>query len=305
MRAIKNFLSDALATLPAVMVALLSLLPFRLLYIISDGFCILLWAVVGYRRKVVLSNLQKAFPHHTREENNRIALKFYRHLADLIFETIALVTVSKERIRKKILLTGESRSLLNRYHAQGRSAIMALGHYGNWEWMGPAINLINDGQLVSAYRRLRIKPFDYLLRKTRLRFYRKLVPSAQLLRKMVSMKSAGEPAIFALLADQWPPPGTAYWMQFLGQDTPFFTGPEKLGKKLDHPVLFCSIRKTGRGRYSMHITELSVNPRSEPEMEITRRYVKLLEAEICHAPEYWLWSHRRWKWQRPLDEQKY
>lgn len=305
MRALKNFLSDALATLPAVMVALLSLLPFRLLYIISYGFRFLLWTVVGYRRKVVLYNLQKAFPHHTKEQNKKIALKFYKHLADLIFETIALVTVRKSSMRKKILLTEESRNLLNRYHAQGRSAIMALGHYGNWEWMGPAINLMNNGQLVSAYRRLRIKPFDYLLKKTRLRFYRKLVPSEQLLRKMVSMKSAGEPAIFAMLADQWPPPGTAYWIQFLGQDTPFFTGPEKLGKKLDHPVLFCSIRKTGRGRYSMHIEELSVNPRSEPEMEITRRYVKLLEAEICHAPEYWLWSHRRWKWQRPLEQQKY
>ncbi|HAJ99503.1 MAG TPA: hypothetical protein DCM62_05725 [Bacteroidales bacterium] len=301
MKHLKKLFTHLVSFLLIVVIAILSLLPFRVLYLISDFIGFLLCDIIKYRKKVVLSNLNKAFPHNTLETNLEIARKFYKHLSDIIFETIALITASRKTIKRRIILTPESKELLGMYHAQGRSAIMALGHFGNWEWMGPAINLVNDGQLIAAYRRQRLKLLDYFLRKIRMRFYKVLVPSEHLIRKMVSMKTAKQPAVFALLADQWPPTGSAHWVHFLGQDTPFFTGPEKLGKKLDYAVLFCSIRKMQRGRYSMSVFELALNPRSEPEMAITNSYASMLEQEILQRPEFWLWSHRRWKWQRPTE----
>jgi len=303
MKLFRKHLLNLLCIPPVFLIMLLSLLPFWGLYLLSDVFYILMWNVFPYRKKETLDNIQKAFPANNPEENLKIAKAFYKHLADVILEAVAVLTISNRSISRRITLDSESKTLLEGYYKESRSAIMVLGHFGNWEWMGAGINLSHPGQLVAAYKRLHLQVFDKLLYSARMRFYNLLIPSEHLFRKMASMKAAGNPAIFALLADQWPPPGTAYWLNFMGRDTPFFAGPEKLSKKLGLPVLFCSIRKQKRGFYVMHIREITKNPEAEPEQEITRKYARLLEEEIKAAPQNWLWSHRRWKWQRPASEQ--
>ncbi|HSV89365.1 MAG TPA: lysophospholipid acyltransferase family protein [Bacteroidales bacterium] len=302
MKAFKKWVTNLLCIVPALMVVFLSALPFRVLYFLSDVLFVLMWVVVPYRKRETLDNLKKAFPGNSPSENQKIAREFYKHLADIIMEAVAVLTVSKRSIARRIMLDPESKILLERYYLEKKSAIMTLGHYGNWEWMGAGINLAHPGQLVAAYKRLHIDVFDELLFRARMRFYNMLVTSEQLFRKMAAMKSEGKPAVFALLADQWPPPGTAYWMDFMGRDTPFFTGPEKLSKKLNMPVLFCSIRKQKRGFYQINVQTITENPQSEPDQEITRKYAMLLEEEIKKTPQHWLWSHRRWKWQRPATE---
>lgn len=304
MKKVRKFLINLMCLPPVIMVVLISLLPFWALYLLSDILYLLMWNVYPYRKKETIDNLKKAFPENSQEETIRIARAFYKHLADIILEAVALLTVSRRSISRRIQLDAESKALLERYYLENRSAIMALGHFGNWEWMGAGINLAHPGQLVAAYKRLHIRVFNELLYRARMRFYSLLIPSEQLFRKMAAMKTAGQPAVFALLADQWPPPGTAYWMDFLGRDTPFFAGPEKLSKKLGLPVLFCSIRLQKRGFYTMSIHTITEAPEAEPEQEITRKYARLLEAEIKASPKNWLWSHRRWKWQRPPAEQK-
>jgi len=298
MKTFKRHLTQLLSLPLALLLILLALLPFSVLYFLSGLLYLLLWSVAGYRKKVVLANLEKAFPEKGPEERLEIARGFYRHLSHLIMEAVGLMAAPASTMRRRISLDEESRQLMDRYHREGRSAIMTLGHYGNWEWMGAGFNLANPGQLLAGYRPLRNKVFDRLIYRTRMRFFEQLIPSKQLARKMVAMNAAKEPAVFALLADQWPRPDTAYWLNFMGRETPFFTGPEKLAKKLGHPVLFCSIRKQKRGHYLINVQVITEDPKSMPPQEITRRYAALLGQEIRRAPQYWLWSHRRWKKER-------
>jgi KDO2-lipid IV(A) lauroyltransferase len=295
MKRFNRFLNNILSIPLALLVLLLALLPFRLLYLFSHLLYFLLWHVTGYRKKVVLDNLKKAFPDKEEEERLQIARGFYRHLSELIMESVGLMTAPASSMRRRIKLDEESSELMRRYYKEGRSAILTLGHYGNWEWMGAGINLENPGQLIAGYRHLRNKVFDQIIYRTRMRFYRQLIGSKQLARKMVGMAAAKEPAVFALLADQWPRPDTAFWVNFLDRETPFFTGPEKLARKLGHAVLFCSIRKQKRGSYRINIQVLTEDPKSLPQQEITQGYATLLEQEIRRAPQYWLWSHKRWK----------
>lgn len=295
MKAVNRFLTN-LISLPLIMLlVLLGILPFGLLYFFSELLYLLMYYVAGYRKKVVQSNLAKAFPEKSPEDRNRIARGFYRHLADVIVEVMGLLTASPSSMRRRVRLDSESMELMGRYHREKRSAILILGHYGNWEWMGAGFNLDHPGQLVAGYRLLRNKLFNWLVYRTRMRFYQLLIPSKQLARKIVSRHKEGKPAVYAFLADQWPPPETAWWITFLGRQTPFFTGPEKLAKKLGHPVLFCSIRKQKRGRYLINVQIITEDPATMPEKEITRRYAVLLETEIRRHPQYWFWSHRRWK----------
>lgn len=298
MKKFNRFLNNILGAPLALLVVLLALLPFGVLFLLSHFLFFLLWHLTGYRKKVVLGNLQKAFPEKEEKERKQIARSFYRHLSELILESVGLMTASASAMRRRIRLDEESKALMDRYHSEGRSAVMTLGHYGNWEWMGAGINLNHPGQLIAGYRPLRNRIFNWLIYKTRMRFYEQLIPSKQLARKMVGMAAAKEAAVFALLADQWPRPDTAFWVNFLGLDTPFFTGPEKLARKLGHAVLFCSIRKQKRGHYLINIQVLTEDPKTLPPKEITQRYATLLEQEIRRTPQYWLWSHRRWKKER-------
>lgn len=295
MKKVKRVLNNIISIPLALLVFLLALLPFRVLFFFSHLLYFLLWHVVRYRKKVVMGNLQKAFPDMAERERHNIARRFYHHLSELIMESVGLMTAPASIMRERIHLDEESRKLMNRYYQEGRSAVLTLGHYGNWEWMGAGINLEHPGQLMAGFRHLRNKVFDKLIYRTRMRFYQQLIPSKQLARKMVSMAATKEPAVFALLADQWPRPDTAFWVDFLGRETPFFTGPEKLARKLGHAVLFCSIRKQKRGHYLMNVQIITEDPKSLAPQEITQRYAALLEQEIRKAPQYWLWSHRRWK----------
>ncbi|MEE4178171.1 MAG: lysophospholipid acyltransferase family protein [Bacteroides sp.] len=295
MKKVKRFLNNVLSFPLAVLVLLLALMPFGVLYFFSHILYFLLWHIVGYRKNVVLCNLQKAFPEWDDRKRKDVARKFFHHLSELIMESVGLMTVPVSTMRKRVHLDEEGRMLMARYYQEGRSAIMTLGHYGNWEWMGAGINLEHPGQLIAGYRHLRNRVFDRLIYRTRMRFYKQLIPSKKLARKMVSMAASKEPAVFALLADQWPRPDTAFWVDFLGRETPFFTGPEKLARKLGHPVLFCSIRKQKRGHYLINVQVITEDPKSLAPQEITQRYATLLEEEIRQAPQYWLWSHRRWK----------
>jgi KDO2-lipid IV(A) lauroyltransferase len=291
----KLLLHNILSVPLAAVVVVISLLPFGLLMLLSKLLYFLVWHVTGYRKKVVLQNLKIAFPEKEEKERKRLARAFYRHFSELIMETVGLLTVSAKSMRGRIMLDPESHKIMARYYNEGKMAVMLTAHYGNWEWMGPGFNLAHSGQIIAAYRPQSAKIFDYLIFKTRMRFYELLIPFNQVARKIVSISRSGQPAVFALLADQRPKPDTAYWMPFFGVETSFYSGPEKLARKLGLPVLFCAIRKQKPGRYLINVRIITEDPKSLPEKQITAQYAALLEQEIRRAPQYWLWSHRRWK----------
>ena len=294
-KTIKLLLHNMLSVPLAAVVVVVSVLPFGFLMFLSKFLYFLVWHLAGYRKKVVLQNLKIAFPEKEEKERMKLARAFYRHFSELIMETVGLLTVSAKSMRRRIMLDQESHKIMAKYYSEGKMAVMLTAHYGNWEWMGPGFNLAHKGQIIAAYRPQVTRVFDYLIFKTRMRFYELLIPFKQVARKIVSMNKSGQPAVFALLADQRPKPDTAYWIPFLGKETSFYSGPEKLARKLGLPVIFCAIRKQKPGHYLINVRVITEDPKSFPEKKITSEYAALLEQEIRRAPQYWLWSHRRWK----------
>jgi Kdo2-lipid IVA lauroyltransferase/acyltransferase len=272
-------------------------LPFPLLYVFSDC-CFYLVRLTGYRRKVILRNLRNSFPEKTEPEIRAIANDFYRYLCDLVLETLKTMRMSEPELKKRC--TFAKLDWLQALHAEKRSLIVVMGHYGNWEWAGPAFSLSTPYTLLGAYRPLANRFFDRLLFRLRTRFGGHLVPARKILRRMVETRR--EVTATALLADQTPRRKDAYWMEFLHQETPIFTGPEKLARKFNFPVVFMNIRRRQRGYYDVDAELLFENPAETTEGEITEKFTRRLEAEIRKEPTYWLWSHKRWKHKRIRQE---
>ena len=118
----------------------------------------------------------------------------------------------------------------------------------------------------------------------------------QILRSMI--RNRNHLTAYAFVSDQTPSPQKAHWMNFLNQDTAVFTGVEKIAQKLDLPVVYIAIERTKRGYYHIQPEVLFENPKATKEGEIMKTFMKRLEKDIQANPQYWLWSHRRWKHKR-------
>lgn len=270
----------------------IAVLPFPLFYALSDMFCFLLYRVVGYRRNVVMENLRNAFPEKPEKERKRIAAQFYRNLADIMLETIRMLTISPETLKKRFTLN--NKEVVDRYYEQGRSVAGAVGHFGNWEWACLIQGMATRHPSVVIYKPLSNPWFDRMFLKMRSRTGAVLVSKRQTLRKLATYRHQPFMTIFA--ADQTPGGNEAiYWTRFLNQDAPVFLGIEKIAKMNNSVVVFCDIRRTGRGRYAVNYVPLFENPRDTAEYEITEEHIRFLERRIRENPADWLWSHRRWR----------
>ncbi|MEI6817055.1 MAG: lysophospholipid acyltransferase family protein [Bacteroidota bacterium] len=278
---------------------LLSLLPFWVMYRISDGLYYILYYLVGYRRKIVEQNLHNSFPDKTDKEIKELSKKFYSYLCDLTLETFKKITMTRKQTMKHIKF--HDTTLFEKIYAEKKSIILLMGHYGNWEWAGSSFTLQTDYQLYVIYKPLSNKHFEDLIVKTRTVFGTKLIKVHNTLRDMISNK--GIISATAFIADQTPFPDNAYWTKFLNQDTPVFTGAEKLSKKLDYPIVYIKIDRVKRGYYDIHAELLFENPKATSENEISETFIKRLEKDIIEKPEIWLWSHRRWKHKKPVPVQ--
>jgi KDO2-lipid IV(A) lauroyltransferase len=281
-------------TLP--LLYLLSILPFPVLYLISDAFCFLLYNVVGYRKKVVYQNLKNSFPHKTEKELKDLQKKFYSFLCDLFLETFKTLTISQSEILKRCKVNENAQALFKQLHAEKKSCILVMGHYGNWEWAGHSFSLTNPQQLYVIYHPLSNKHFDRLIYKMRARFGTKLYAMKDTVREMI--KNKNEISATGFIADQTPSPLNAYWTNFLNQETPIFWGTEKIAYKLNFPVIYIRIARLKRGYYELQAEYLIKEPRLTKEGEISEIHTRKLESDIIAKPEFWLWSHRRWKHKR-------
>lgn len=282
----------------AWMVHLLSWLPLRVLHGIATGLYFMMAYVIRYRRKVVMDNLRNAFPDKGEQELKRICLDFYRSLADITAETIKLLTISDKEILRRCRFSKEGHQKMMQFYNEGQSFIGVLGHNGNWEWVPPMVSLHLPFPVVPVYRPMKDKVMDRLLLKIRGRYAHELVSKKNTGRAMMRYRKLGQPYIMGLIADQTPNPEHAYWTRFLEQDTPFFSGPEKLAKSFKMPVFFVALRREKRGHYYLHTELLSEKPWELEEGVISQMFVDRLEAEIRRQPAHWLWSHRRWKHKR-------
>ena len=280
-------------TLPCLY--LISFLPFKVLYLLSDIFYLLIYKVFGYRKKVVTENLKNSFPEKPDTEIEKIRSDFYRYLCDLSLETIKLLSISPSVLRKHF--EHEDLSVLERYYRNEQSIILVMGHLGNWELGGAYFSLLGLHQPYGIYHPLTNKHFDRLMIKMRTRLGAGTYPMKDTFRGM--LKDRNKVTATTFIADQTPAPGNAHWMTFLNQDTPVFKGTEIIARKLDYPVIYISVIREKRGQYKLCSELLAEHPKEFSENELTEMHTQRLEQDIVNHPETWLWSHRRWKHKRP------
>ena len=271
---------------------LLSLTPLWLLYGVSDIIAFFLYAVIRYRRAVVLSNLQIAFPEKTDAERLRIAKRFYRNFTDNFIETIKLLSASPSFLKKRLVL--DNPGLLDHFYDQGRKLQAHLGHLFNWEIGNAAIPMLTRYPFLVAYMPVENKVFERLFLHLRSRTGSIPLPATKLQRAILPFRN--QQYILALVADQAPGgPENSYWLNFFGQPTPFVRGPERGARIADIPVIFVRFYRPRRGYYRAELITIAEHPGVLPEGELTRRYRTLLEDAIRREPDSWLWSHKRWK----------
>lgn len=284
------------ARLAESILRLFSRLPLWMLYRISDLLFLLVYFVVRYRRKVVRENLSRSFPDRSKQERRLIERRFYRFFCDYAVETIKLLTISEAEMRRRMKVFGceEMDAELDRQSF----CFLMLGHYGNWEWLS-TIALWSKHNCGQLYTPLHNATFDRVFYDMRSRFGTENISKYNALRRILSLKSEGIPSHIGFITDQSPRPNSIHdWMTFLHQDTPIFTGAERIGKKVGAAAYFIRVTRPRRGYYECHLERLTSDMREFADYELTELCMRRLEAEINEVPHLWLWTHRRWKHQR-------
>ncbi len=268
----------------------LSLLPLSVLYRGGDLSSFLLRKLIGYRIKVVRSNLERAFPEMSKEERIRTEKAFYRHLGELLAESIKYFSIKEEEVKK--MLSCRNPELPEYYYEQGQHIILAGGHFNSWELyaMGAPFHLKH--RAFALYRPLKDAFFDRAMKKTRERFGLRMIP----IRKAARPFQMENPTATVFASDQAPKnTRNVHWMEFLNQDTPVMKGVEHFAKRYNIPVIFGTMRRQARGHYEVSYELITEEPQNTEEGWITEAHTKALEREIRRKPEHWLWTHRRWK----------
>ena len=274
---------------------LIAWLPLRVLYIFSDFFYLIIYYVVGYRKEVARRNIEKSFPEKSKKELRKIERRFFHYFCDLFIETFYEIHMSEKEVLRRIDF-GNIEPILEQL-SKGKSVLAMTSHYGNWEW-GSALSLLlpRESPLYGIYKKLNNKKFDQLMIDLRSIFKGKTIETHNLFRTMVKMRKEGEIGVFGMISDQSPWVGNVnHFLRLLHQDTPVLDGSEQLAKKFDYPVVYIHIDRVKRGYYKCECIPIALEPKLTTELEITKKYFEILEQKIQSAPEFWLWTHNRWK----------
>jgi Kdo2-lipid IVA lauroyltransferase/acyltransferase len=275
---------------------IITLLPLNILYLFSDVLFFILYYFPSYRRDVVAENLRNSFPEKPSEELDLIEKKFYRHLADLFIETLKLTHLSRKEITKRCTITNPE--LLQILYDSGRDLVAVHSHYNNWEWL-TCLPLYTRYRIIGIYKPLQNKQFNRFLNGLRLRYNAGSTPMKSIVREIIDNRKKNIRVLYGLVTDQTPAKSEIrYWTDFLNQETPVFLGPEKIAAKYDMSVIFFNVQKVKRGYYNLTLELLFENTRGISEYQVTETHVKRLEELIRKKPEYWIWTHRRWKYKK-------
>jgi len=275
---------------------LISILPFRVLYLFSDFIYLLIYHVIGYRKKTVRENLLIAFPEKSALERTAIEKKFYHHLCDLFLEMIKTLTISKVEMDEHFVLP--NLDVLKEMERDGKSIALLTSHYASYEW-SVSINNKLSVKGYAIYKKIANVYFDKLVRDIRQKFGANLINTKETIPTIESNYLRGIQSIYGFASDQSPKASRAInWGTFFGIETPLQTGAEMLAKKFDMNVMYMRIQKVKRGYYECRFEVLSYNPKSVPDFELTLLFIQKVEEQIKEAPEYYLWTHKRWKHRR-------
>lgn len=281
---------------------LISRLPLGVLYVLADLCFPLLYHVARYRRKVVTENLNNAFPELTPRERRKIRRRFYRWFCDYVVETLKLLTMSRKEMMRRMVIEGVDE--MERSLETKPFVFIFLGHYCNWEWVSsiPLWYQKEDSHGAQLYRPLKNKAFDRLFLEMRSRFGSENISKYEALRHILQLRRDGKKTCIGFISDQTPGWNSIHdWVDFLHQDTPVFTGTERIAKKVDAAIFFADIRRVRRGYYHLVLRRMTDEPKDFPDYALTEQYMRELEQIIRRQPHLWLWSHRRWKHRRAAD----
>jgi len=271
----------------------LSILPTRVLYFFSTLLYLLIFYILGYRRKVVRENIKLCFPEKTDKEVKAIAKKFYQHFCDMIFESIKTLTISEAEIKRRFKFTNIEEII--EAEKNNKSIMLMCAHYASWEWIFILQRYVSfDGYAI--YKKLENKYFDRLVQKIRAKYNTYLITTKETVSTLRELKSKNEMAVFGFLSDQSPKAEKAkHWKEFMGVKVPVYTGAESLAKELDMTVMFFKTKKIKRGYYETTFKTVALDTNEYKDYEITDMFIEYLEELIYEEPEYYLWTHKRWK----------
>lgn len=272
-----------------------SILPFRILYFISDIIFLIIYHVIGYRKKVVRYNLNLVFPEKSEKELLRISKKFYRHFVDVFIEMLKTFTVSKKEVYKRYTFTNID--FLNELYKDGKSVILVGPHYANWEWI-MSLDSFVDYKGYAAFKKINNRYFNNVILKSRAKFGTQLKQTSKIISAINNNHKNNIQAAYGLLSDQSPQvKKTHYWSEFLGVKVPIHTGAEMLAKKYNMNMVFIDTKKIKRGYYqtTFSLVNKNENATAYPDYELTDLFLKKVEEKINLNPEYYLWTHKRFK----------
>ncbi len=276
---------------------LFSLLPFRVLYFFSDGFYLVVYRLIGYRKKVVRNNLTSSFPEKDIQEIKSIERKFYHFFCDYFVETIKLLSITPETLAKHLEYRGVEE--MEKCFDKGQTCAAILGHYCNWEYLstvGVAFKRHPEAVMGLIYHPLYNKVFDRLFIDIRQHLGGVCIPKKDILRYLVKYRRENRMSLFGYISDQGPKWNNIHlWLPFLNHDTPVFTNGEKIIRKMNNAVFYVDMERPERGKYVVTFKLITLTPGELEENAITRQFFAMLEETIRREPHLYLWSHNRWK----------
>ncbi|UGS22713.1 lysophospholipid acyltransferase family protein [Flavobacterium channae] len=272
---------------------IISILPFPVFYLFSDFVCFLTYRVIGYRKKVVRNNIKLALPHLSDKERLAIERKFYSHMCDMFLEMIKTITISKKEMQKRFVF--KNIELFHEYEKKNKSIVLFYAHYASWEWsiaLGTHISFKGFG----IYKKIRNPYFNKLVKDIRSHFDAVLIDTKSTTKTVTENQQNGILGVYGFISDQTPAKQRAkHWDSFMGYEVPIHTGGESLARNLDMNVLYMKVSKVKRGYYEATFIPITDNIKTEPEFAVSSKFIKEVEKQIYEAPEFYFWTHKRWK----------
>lgn len=273
---------------------LLSLLPMRLLYLLSDCLFFPLFHIVKYRRKVVEKQLDECFPEKSMQERRAIERQFYHFFCDYLVEVIKLFSISKKEMMRRMKFVGIEQ--VREELKDKKFCFLYLGHYCNWEYIASLSYWLPEIHCGQIYHRIYNQAFDELFLKLRGQFGGESILMKDTLRRILTLRNQEKKVMIGFIADQLPKwENMNHWTTFLNHDTSFFIGAERIAKQVDAALYYVDVERVKRGYYQVRFRLMTLHPKEFPDYELTDQYARLLEESICRQPAYWLWTHKRWK----------
>ena len=272
------------------------MLPFRILYLVSDLVYFVSYRIIGYRKKTVRENLKLALPKLSDKERLVIEKKFYHHMCDMFLEMVKTMNISEKEIRKRFVF--KNIDVYKEVEKHGKSIAIICSHYASYEWI-ISMNYYSDFIGYGIYKQINNPYFDKLVHKIRSRFNARLITTKQTVPTIIHNNVENILSLYGFASDQSPKAKAAvHWAKFMGIEVPVHIGAEMLSKRYNMALLYLNTKKVSRGHYEATLEILSEHPKDVPDFELTDKYLKLLEKQIYEAPEYYLWTHKRWKYRR-------